>query len=183
MIKKEKYFYINTIQDLDLDYIKKTKARLIIRDKIKHDYSQLYKFITKCNNKRIPVYIANNIRLLFKLRLHRFYISSANLKNYNWLYKTNKNIQIIGGAHNNSEITQKGNQGCSKIVLSRLFKSYKIGFFNTVKFNMLTLNKNISFIALGGINKTNYKKLKMINCLGYAMLSEPLKRPKYLLNI
>ena len=78
MIKKEKYFYINTIQDLDLDYIKKTKARLIIRDKIKHDYSQLYKFITKCNNKRIPVYIANNIRLLFKLRLHRFYISSAN---------------------------------------------------------------------------------------------------------
>ena len=28
MFKKEKYFYLNSIQDLDLDYIKKTKAKL-----------------------------------------------------------------------------------------------------------------------------------------------------------
>jgi thiamine-phosphate pyrophosphorylase len=181
MVKKEKYFYLDSIQDLDFDYIKKTKARLIVRDKIKHNHVQLYKLANKCKNKQIPLYIANNIKLLFKLRLQKFYISSSNLKNYNWLYRVNKNIQIIGSAHNNNEINRKKNQGCSKVILSRLFRTYKIDFFNIIKFNMLTLNKKISFIALGGINQNNYKKLKMVRCLGYAMLSEPKKKPKYLL--
>ena len=48
MFKKEKYFYLNSIQDLDLDYIKKTKAKLIIRDKKKISLRAYSKFNNKC---------------------------------------------------------------------------------------------------------------------------------------
>ncbi len=181
MIKKEKYFYVESIQDLDLDYIKKTKARLIIRDKIKHNFSIIHKLISKCKERGIVVYVSNDAKLLFRLRLNTFYISSNNYKHYNWLYDVNKNMKIIGGAHNQNEIKQKINQGCQKIILSRLFKTYKAGFLNIIKFNNLTLNQKTSFIALGGINHSNYKKLKIVNCLGIAMLSEQKNKPKYLI--
>ena len=181
MIKKEKYFYVESIQDLDLDYIKKTKAKLIIRDKIKHDFSIIHRLISECKKKTIAVYISNNTKLLFRLRLNTFYISSSNHKQYNWLTNINKNIKIIGGAHNQNEIIQKINQGCQKIILSRLFKTYKAGYLNIIRFNNLTLNKKASFIALGGINHSNYKKLKIVNCLGMAMLSEQKNKPKYLI--
>ncbi len=181
MIKKEKYFYIESIQDLDLEYIKKTKAKLIIRDKTEHNFSIIYQLISECKKRGIIVYISNNAKLLFRLRLNTFYISSSNYKHYNWLYNVNKNIKIIGGAHNQNEIKQKINQGCREIVLSRLFKTYKAGFLNIIRFNNLTLNKKTTFIALGGINHSNYRKLKIVNCSGIAMLSEQKNKPKYLI--
>ena len=45
MILKEKYFYIDSIQNLDLDYIKKTKANLIIRTTNLKKNRDFYKFI------------------------------------------------------------------------------------------------------------------------------------------
>tara|TARA_B100000767_G_C19647581_1_gene485287 strand:- start:283 stop:831 length:549 start_codon:yes stop_codon:yes gene_type:complete len=180
MIKKEKYFYLNSIQDLDLDYIKKTNANLILRDQTKFTYNQCHSFILACKNKRIKVYIANNLKLMFKLRLNNFYVSSKNKKNYLNLRQINKKINIIGGAHNINEIMQKRMQGCNKIILSRLFNTNKNGFYGVVKFNKITLNKKLKYIALGGINEANYKKLCMVNCEGIAMLSSPLKRPSFL---
>tara|TARA_B100002051_G_scaffold250248_1_gene261552 strand:+ start:3138 stop:3686 length:549 start_codon:yes stop_codon:yes gene_type:complete len=180
MFKKEKYFYLDSIQDLDLDYIKKTKAKLIIRDKKKINFSDYSKFINKCKSKRIEVFIANNTKLLFDLNLNKFYISSKNKKKYLFLRNINKKIDIIGSAHSFSEIIEKRDQGCSKIILSRLFKTDKPGFLDIVKFNKITLNSKLKYIALGGINKNNYKKIKMVNCIGIAMMKELSNKPIFL---
>ena len=95
---------------------------------------------------------------MFDLNLNKFYISSKNKKKYLFLRNINKKIDIIGSAHSFSEIIEKRDQGCSKIILSRLFKTDKPGFLDIVKFNKITLNSKLKYIALGGINKNNYKK-------------------------
>ena len=71
--------------------------------------------------KTDTAFVANDLKLLFRLRLKNFYISSFN-KNY--YLNLPKNIRIIGSAHNIKEIREKINQGCKKVVLSRLFKTY-----------------------------------------------------------
>ena len=180
MIKKKIYFYIDNIQDLNLDYIKKTKASLILRKEINNTFLKYKNFVDQCKKRRINVYICNDINLLFKLKTNRFYISSHNKKQYKWLKKTNNKIKIIGSAHNGKEILEKKEQGCKKIILSRLFKTSKLGYLNPIKFNLTKLIINYEYVALGGIKETNFKKLKMVNCSDFAIMSELKKYPKYL---
>lgn len=181
MVLKEKYFYIDSIQNLDLDYIKKTKANLIIKTTNLEKNRDFYKFINKCKNKLINVFIANDTNLLHKVKSNNFYISSFNKKKYFYLKRYNSKIKIIGSAHNIKEIYEKFNQGCDTIVFSRLFKTYKKGFYDVVKFNLIALQSKKRLVALGGINKFNYKKLKMVNCIGFAVLKELKNRPNFLI--
>ncbi len=180
MISLEKYFYIDNIHQINLEYIKKTKAKVILRTQLENKIDTYKKFISNCNSRRIEVFIYNDVKLLFKLKSNNLYISSFNRKNFNHLKYINRNIKIIGSAHNISEINQKFSQGCNKIILSRIFKTYKKGYLDLVKFNKSILGfKNI--IALGGINSKNYKKLKMIKIEGFAMLSEIKNYPDFLI--
>ncbi len=180
MINKKVFFYINTIQDLNLEYIKKTKASLILKDTIKTSLEKYKVFVKECKKRRIKLYISNNTNLLFKLRLNGFYVSAYNKKPYSWLKTINKKIKIIGSAHNSKEIFEKKRQGCKEIILSRLFQTKKKGYLDVIKFNQLTLISNIKFIALGGINEKNIRKLRIVNSKSFAMMSELEKEPKYL---
>ena len=89
-----------------------------------------------------------------------------------------KNFSIIGSAHNQIEITKKINQGCELIFLSPIFKVHKkrrdLGI---PRFNLLTLNNNIKFIALGGIRKENIKYLKMLKVHGAGGITYFKKKP------
>ena len=78
----------------------------------------------------------------------------------------NKKSRII------NEIRIKKSQKCSKIFLSPIFKSKKNQkFLSTIKFNLITMSKNVNFIALGGINENNYKRLKLTRVIGFAGIS------------
>ena len=44
-------------------------------------------------------------------------------------------------------------------------------------FNKLTVDKNIEYIALGGINENNYKKIRLTKSSGFAGISDK-KTPK-----
>ena len=58
------------------------------------------------------------------------------------------------------------------IFLSPLFKVQKTNrYLGIQKFRSLTLNDNKKFIALGGINKKNIQKIKLLNCYGFAAIS------------
>ena len=82
------------------------------------------------------------------------------------------NFEIIGSAHDINEIRIKKSQKCSKIFLSPIFKSKKNQkFLSTIKFNLITMSKNVNFIALGGINENNYKRLKLTRAIGFAGIS------------
>ena len=77
----------------------------------------------------------------------------------------------------------KINQGCSSILLSKLYLvSYdrSASYLGIIKFNnYLKLYKRL--IPLGGINIKNLNSLSKINCDGFALLSE-IKKPAKILN-
>ena len=93
MIHKKVFFYINTIQDLNLEYIKKIKSSLILQDTIKTSLEKYKVFVKECKKRRIKLYISNNTNLLFKLRLNGFYVSAYNKKPYSWPRLSKKKLK------------------------------------------------------------------------------------------
>ena len=129
----------------------------------------LKKFCRRTNRK---LYLSNNIKLAIQLKLDGIYIPSFNKQiNYTKLYNYSK-LEIIGSAHNKQEIKIKKLQKCTLIFLSPLFKiSKKKNFLDITKFNLITLNENKKFIALGGVNEKNINRVYLTNSIGFAGIS------------
>ena len=124
-----------------------------------------------CKKYRRKLYISNDIRLAVKLNVDGLYISSTN-KSLTFKPVTfKKKFEILGSAHNFKEIRIKELQGVNKIFLSPIFKNkknQKLGLYKYLNLKKLTLMKDI---ALGGINKENIKKLKLVEPYGFAGIS------------
>lgn len=127
-------------------------------------------FCKKTNRK---FYLSNNLKLALKLNLDGVYIPAFNKKlNFRNL-SLKKGFKIIGSAHNIFEIRTKLAQKCELIFLSPIFKSEKNkSFLNIIKFNTLSLNFKNKFIALGGINRNNVKKIILTKSVGIAGISK-----------
>ena len=124
MIKKnfKLFFFIEKLKELNLDYVKKIGAILILRNPEKVDLVDLKKFDKRCINKKITLFVQNSVKILFLLKTNNFYISANNKSQFKQLRKINRKIKIIGSAHSIPEIHEKLTQGCEYIVLSRIFK-------------------------------------------------------------
>ena len=156
---------------------------MILRNPEKVDLIDLKKFDKKCINKKITLFVQNNVKILFLLKTNNFYISAYNKSQFKQLRKINRKIKIIGSAHNISEIHEKLTQGCEHIILSRIFKTsnkFKKGFLGTTKFNLLTQNFSNKFVALGGINEKNFRLLSLLDIHGCAMSGDKKKAGKYM---
>ena len=116
--------------------------------------------------------MSNNIKLAIKYQLDGVYIPAFN-KQINFIkFLLPKKFEIIGSAHNNLEILIKQKQGCNIIFVSPIFEVEKKNYFlNVIKFNLLTLNKNTKFVALGGITDKNKNKLNLLSICGFAGIS------------
>ena len=175
-IVKNKYFLIiENIKVIELKNIKiRNKFFIIYRNQNNIDkFNDLLKFRKKCKLKAIKFYIANNIELAISLGADGIYLSSFN-KELSFLKFKKINFDIIGSAHNFKEISLKVKQGCSLILFSKLFLvnyDKKAPYLGVIRFNNnLKINKNL--IPLGGINYKKLNKLKNINSIGFAILSE-----------
>ena len=83
-----------------------------------------------------------------------------------------KNFCILGSAHNLGEISVKRKQGVDLLFISPIFKILKKNYFlGTIKYNILANKFGKKTIALGGINQTNIRIIKNINCYGFASIS------------
>ena len=181
--KKLLFFFIDRLNEINLDYVRNIGAILIVRKPDNFNEKSLKKLQSDCLRRNIPLYIGNNIKTLFKLNSNRLYISAYNKVQTSSLIKINGKIDIIGSAHNISEIREKIQQGCKKILLSRIFKtSYenKKGWLGPIKFNLLTRNMKANFIALVGINQKNFNQLKNLNIVGIALSSAKKKAGNFL---
>ena len=177
------FFFIEKLNELNLDYVKKIGAILILRYPEKVDLEDLKKFNKKCLGKKITLFIQNSVKILFLLKTNNFYISAYNKSQFRQLRRINRNVKIIGSAHDIPEIYKKLTQGCEYIVLSRIFKTsnkFKKGFLGTTKFNLLTRNFSQKFIALGGINGKNFRLLGLLDIQGCAMSGDKKKAGKYM---
>ena len=166
------YYFIKDYNHLEISELNKNTNIVYRNYSKKTKISEIIKIKNFCKKKRLNFYISNNINIALKFKLDGIYIPSFN-KQINYIkYNLPKNFQIIGSAHNNVEIFIKYKQGCKLIFLSPLFKvTKKKSFLDIAKFNLLTLNNKNKFIALGGINKENEKKLNLLNITGFAGIS------------
>ena len=184
---KKKYFLIiESIKDIDLRDIKKNNKLIIIyRNYNKNDDKiKLKKFRKNCKLKFIKFFVANNLKLAKEIKSDGIYLSSKNNSSRSKNLKK-MNFEVIGSAHNITEIENKKKQGCNYIIFSRLFRvSYKpkMSFLGVNKFNYLTLNIKEKLIPLGGINFSNLNKQRMINSDGFAIMTAIKKKPANIIN-
>ena len=118
------------------------------------------------------LYLANNIKLALKLDLDGVYIPAFN-KDYRInAYNFKKNFKILGSAHNLKEIRTKELQKVDYLFLSPLFLSKKnktkLGIYRFMNLSRKTKRR---IICLGGINRGNLKKIKLIKPYGIAAIS------------
>ena len=167
------YHFINEFNLSDLSKLSKN-INIIYRNyqrKITYEELKILKKIYNNSNRKI--FIANDIKLALRLKLDGVYIPSFNKKiNYLSSFSIPKDFLIIGSAHNMKEIKIKKQQGCKEIFLSPLFHvEKKKNFLNIFNFNKLAADNKLKYIALGGINQKNYKKIKLTNSSGFAGIS------------
>ena len=184
---KKKYFLIiESIRDLNLNNIKKYNKFLIIyrREGKKENINDLLLSRKKCRLKLIDFYVANDMRLVVKLKADGIYLSSHN-KSLKTNTRGKLNFKIIGSAHNVKEISFKKKQGCNYILFSKLFLvdyDKLAPYMGIVKFNKFTNTFSKKLVPLGGIKTSNLNYLKNVNCEAIAILSEIKKKPIEIIN-
>ena len=185
-IIKNKYFLIiENIKHFNLKNIKiRNKFFIIYRNNKKIDsFSDLFKFRQICKSKAIKFYMANDIKLAILLNSDGIYLSSYN-KGLKFLNYRKLNFEIIGSAHNLKEISDKIRQGCSSILLSKLFLvdyNKESPYLGILKFNNFSKISR-KLIPLGGIKNQNLNHLRNVSCDGFALLSEIKKKPANIIN-
>ena len=174
----QKFQFIN---ELNIKLISKDTTNLSI---IYRNYSkgikskELIEIKKFCRKKSIKFFISNKIDECLKYDLDGLYIPSFNKKNLTKRLKLHKQT-IIGSAHNHMEIRKKVEQGCKIIFLSPLFKTYKTSYLDISKFNLIKMSFKEKFVALGGINRTNIYKTKMLDIYGVSGIGMYKKKPAW----
>jgi thiamine-phosphate pyrophosphorylase len=133
---------------------------------------EIINFKNFCKKTNRIFIMSNNIDLVLKFELDGIYIPSFNKKinHKKNIYK--KKIIVIGSAHSLMEIKIKEKQNVDQIFIAPIFKTNKSVYnLDIIKFNLLIKHTNKPIIALGGINKSNIKKLRMLNIVGLASIS------------
>ena len=166
----EKYFFINNFEP-NLIKCQDKKTSIIYRNYKKDiNYNEIIEIKNFCKENNFKFYLSNNVKLAINLDLDGAYIPSFNNKFHHLSYSYKKNFVLLGSAHNHKEIQIKKKQKVERIFLSSLFKNNK-NYLGINKFQNYTLNEKQKFIALGGVNNKNLKKISLLNVLGFAGIS------------
>ena len=148
---------------------------------------ELIKVAKACKRKRYQLFVSNDMKLTLKVRADGIYIPAFN-RTKMFLNLENKNLVVLGSAHNQKEIQEKILQKCRAIFLSPTFYMKKSKhFLDIYKFNFLSYANRIDCLALGGINEQNICKLKLLHINGFGgkgiFKKKPaFKRPVFLKN-
>ena len=166
-----KYYFINKFDTNIIDKLDK-QTIIIYRNYSKNflDEEPCFKIKKYCKKRGIRFYLSNNIKLAIKLDLDGAYIPSFNQSFKHLSYSFKNKFEIIGSAHNIKEIRVKEKQRVNKIFLSSIFKKNN-NYLGLNKFKLLSNLTNKEIVALGGISKKNYKKLKILNLFNFAGIS------------
>ena len=163
------YHFIDDFKEKDIEYLPNNIALIYRNYEKKPTKSLVIKIKNYCKKRKIKFYLSNNYKMAVNLDLDGVYLPSFNKEIIFNIFSKRKNFLILGSAHSIQEISIKQKQGCKLIFLAPTFKvNKKKKFLGVGKFNCLATNKKIGFIALGGINDLNIKKINLLNCYGFA---------------
>tara|TARA_B100001121_G_scaffold292524_1_gene294249 strand:+ start:665 stop:1198 length:534 start_codon:yes stop_codon:yes gene_type:complete len=164
------YYFIEQLNKKEIIKLN-SKVNIIYRNyKKKPDFKELWEIKKLCIKTKRKFFIAENIKIALRLNVDGIYIPSFN-KSFETKYINKKKLEVLGSAHNFKELSFKIRQDIDKIFISPIFEiKKKNSFLNVIKFNLLSKFSSVDTIALGGINKKNINKLKMVNCVGFAAI-------------
>ena len=165
-----KYYFINKFNQSHIDKVDKCTTIIFRNYNEEIDEKLIIKIRNYCKKKGIQFLLSNNIKLAMKLNLDGIYIPSFNKDKKHLSYSYKKKFIILGSTHNIYEMRVKELQNVKSIFLSSLFKKNK-NFLGIYRFKLLSNLSKKPIIALGGISSNNFKKLNLINCLGFAGIS------------
>ena len=167
----EIYHFIDEFKENDLQKLN-SKVIIIYRNhKKSYDLNLIIKIKKFCKKNCKKFYLANDIKLAYRLGLDGAYISSFNDSLTHNFYNIRKKFKIVGSAHNRKEILIKEKQNVRSIFLSPIFKTKQKKNIGIYKFLLLMKLTNKKIIALGGINEKNLQKVRMLNCYGFASIT------------
>ena len=166
-----KYYFINKF-DTNLLNKQDKHTAFIYRNYDKKNFNKnlISKLRDFCKKKGNKFYLANNVKLALNLRLDGAYIPSFNKKMQHLCFNMPKNFKLLGSSHNIKEIRVKELQKVDSLFISSLFKKNK-NLLGINKFKLMSKLTEKKIIALGGISQKNLKKLKIVNCSGFAGIS------------
>ena len=166
------FFFISSYDENHIRNLSKEVAIIFRNYEMEYNEELILNIKKACQKQGRKFILSNNLKLAIKLDLDGVYFPSFNKSiNFN---KGNfkKKFIIIGSAHSIKEIKIKERQGVQLIFLSPLFRLKKNNrFLGPIRFNLLASKTNIKVIALGGINKLNFKKLNLVKSYGFAGIS------------
>lgn len=146
------------------------KINLIFRNyENEFDLSFYRKLRDFCHTNGFKIYLANNIKVAFKLGFNGVYLPAFN-KQIVYKNKLKKNFKILGSAHNLKDVRIKERQSVDLLFLSPVFKKKNnryLGMYNFLKYRSIT---NVEMAALGGINMKNLRLLKLFGIKKFASI-------------
>ena len=163
------YYFINQFDPNHINQLDKNIALIYRNYKGKIDKKLIIQIKNYCKLNKRKFLLANNWRLAIKLHLDGVYIPSFNKNLNHKSYLLKKNFIVVGSAHNLQEIREKEIQGVQAILISSLFNKNK-KFLGINKLKILIKFTKKKIIVLGGINKKNLNKIKLINIYGFAAI-------------
>ena len=166
-----KYYFISKFDTNNID--KQDKRTTIIYRNYNSqimDEKLILKIKRYCRVKKIKFYLSNNIKLAIKLDLDGAYIPSFNKSTKHLAFSLKKKFEIIESAHSLKQIKTKETQNVNKIFLSSLFKKNK-NYLGINKFKLISNLTKKKVVALGGISKKNFNKLKLLKIYDFAGIS------------
>ena len=165
-----KYYFISEFDTKNISKLDKNTGIIFRNYNLENNIKSIIALNNFCKKNHYKFFLSNNVRLALKLKLDGAYIPSFNKDTKHLSYSFTKNFIILGSAHNNKEIKIKQKQSVEIIFLSSIFKKNK-NYLGINKFKLLSRLTHLKIIALGGISSANLKKLKLLNCYGFAGIS------------
>ena len=118
------FLFVDKFNLNDLTFLNKNIDIIYRNYKQKASKNPLLSLKNFCKKDRRKLYLSNNIKLALSVKADGIYIPSFNKINKNQNLE-NKNLILLGSAHNQKEIHNKILQGCVGIFLAPLFKTNK----------------------------------------------------------
>ena len=165
-----KYYFINKFDTNNIDKLDKNTGIILRNYTTKINLNSIISLKKFCKKKGYKFFLSNNVQLALNLNLDGAYIPSFNKDTKHLAFSIKKKFLMLGSAHNNKQIKLKERQLVKIIFVSSIFKKNK-NYLGVNKFKLLSRLTNNKVIALGGVSNKNLKKLKLLNCFGFAGIS------------
>ena len=165
-----KYYFINKFDTNNIDKLDKNTGIILRNYTAKINVNSIISLKKFCKKKGYKFFLSNNVQLALNLNLDGAYIPSFNNDTKHLAFSIKKKFLMLGSAHNNKQLKLKERQLVKIIFVSSIFKKNK-NYLGVNKFKLLSRLTNNKVIALGGVSNKNLKKLKLLNCFGFAGIS------------